>query len=258
MKRAVAAQKAVGGAVAKRSVANANAPRTRLPFLRNVAQNARRSPDTYRTATPFTSYPPHVSGQQQKKPTSHVLYKDPQCIIVNDAYPKSRLHCLVIPLDLSLDSLSALRPNHVPLLQHLMEVAEQYVQFTREDAASNEAGIQALSFMTGFHSLPSLPQLHMHLISRDLDGPCMKTKKHYNSFATPFFLPADQVVNDLRKNGCVTLNRNVEELNRFEHEEPRCLWCGLNPGGFQQLRVHLRTCKGNRAYVASSTAPVQQ
>nr|CCC89808.1 conserved hypothetical protein [Trypanosoma congolense IL3000] len=251
MRKSAMAHKAAGGVGAKRAAATGNFPRTRLPFLRNLVQSAQCSPNTYCTVAPFKSYPPYIIGEQ-RKPASRVLYKDPQCIVVNDAFPKSRMHCLVMPLDPSLGSLNDLRTDHVPLLQHLMDVAEKYVLFTRSDGVSREAGLQLLEFMVGFHSLPSLPQLHMHLISRDFDGPCIKTKKHYNSFATAFFLPAEKVVEDLERNGRVTLNQNTAELTRLEHEEPQCLWCGLKPGGFQQLRVHLRTCPSSRACVPST------
>ncbi|KAG5184213.1 hypothetical protein JKP88DRAFT_181425, partial [Tribonema minus] len=43
----------------------------------------------------------------------------------------------------------------------------------------------------GYHAVPSLEPLHLHVISQDLDGHSMKTPKHWNTFATPFFLETE-------------------------------------------------------------------
>lgn len=43
-------------------------------------------------------------------------------------------------------------------------------------------------FKIGYHAAPSMHRLHLHVISRDFQSVCMKTKKHWNSFNTPFFL----------------------------------------------------------------------
>ena len=52
--------------------------------------------------------------------------------------------------------------------------------------------------------MPSLPQLHLHVISTDFDSSWMKTKKHYNSFHHPkFFMDIDDVIDKLEKNGCL-------------------------------------------------------
>lgn len=43
-------------------------------------------------------------------------------------------------------------------------------------------------FKIGYHAIPSLHPLHIHIISQDFDAPALKTKKHYLSFTTRFFL----------------------------------------------------------------------
>jgi Scavenger mRNA decapping enzyme C-term binding len=45
-----------------------------------------------------------------------------------------------------------------------------------------------LQFRVGYHAIPSLKPLHVHIISQDLNGHGMKQPKHWNTFATPFFL----------------------------------------------------------------------
>ncbi len=40
----------------------------------------------------------------------------------------------------------------------------------------------------GFHAKPSMDHLHLHVLSTDFLSPCLKTKKHWNSFNTEHFL----------------------------------------------------------------------
>lgn len=65
--------------------------------------------------------------------------------------------------------------------------------------------------------------LHMHLLTLDLDSPCIKTKKHYNSFATFFFLTSERVIDDLQKHGRITLNRDVDTYTKMENQDMKCL-----------------------------------
>jgi len=49
---------------------------------------------------------------------------------------------------------------------------------------------------TGFHAVPSMLHIHLHIISSDLHSPSLKNKKHYNSFHPKlgFFLHLDEVL----------------------------------------------------------------
>ncbi|CAI5483730.1 unnamed protein product [Closterium sp. Yama58-4] len=62
---------------------------------------------------------------------------------------------------------------------------------------------QPLRFRFGFHQVPSMHQLHLHAISQDLDSPHLKHKKHWNSFASPFFRDALQVISQIEQHGHV-------------------------------------------------------
>lgn len=50
-------------------------------------------------------------------------------------------------------------------------------------------GANIADFSIGYHASPSMQQAHLHVISRDYDSACLKTKTHWNSFTTPFFRP---------------------------------------------------------------------
>lgn len=201
-------------------------------------------PNTSGASPSFKPYPLLPEGVARQTEGSTVLYKDDRCILVNDAFPKSKVHCLLMPLEMQLTSLNDLRVEHVDLLQHLNHVADAYVRFLRQ---SSPTVYGRRRFITGYHAIPSLPMLHMHLLSMDLKGPCLKTRKHYNSFATFFFLTSDRVVEDLGRHGRVTLNQDVAMLHRFEDQSMKCLWCGASLSNMPSMRQHLETCAENKS-----------
>ncbi|CCW67434.1 unnamed protein product [Phytomonas sp. Hart1] len=221
-------------------------PRTKLPFLQNVVKRAVSMPLTTSSSTPFRPYPLSSSPATKQSSGCTILYSNPQCVIVNDAFPKSMVHCLVMPLNLALTSLNVLNSEHVSLLKHMEKAAVEYVQYLRTTEASR---LGKRRFIIGFHALPSLPMLHMHLLSMDLDSACLKTKKHYNSFTTPFFLTVDRVISDLEQNGEFTLNKDVDMLRRMEEQNMKCLWCNRALENIPQMRNHIKECSQNKSLI---------
>jgi hypothetical protein len=80
----------------------------------------------------------------------------------------------------------------------------------------------------GFHCMPSMRQLHLHVMSPDLLGTSMKRKGQWNSFATAFFVPPSKV-------SLFTLTR----LNMLCTLPPHCAFVNLG------LRVHPVTCSAD-------------
>ena len=182
---------------------------------------------------------PYPTGTERQ--TVRLLYRDRHCAIVSDPYPKSTVHCLVVPMDPHLQSLNDLTKDHVQLLQHMLWASAQYAEHLRSSSHPK------LRFISGFHSIPSLPPLHMHLISLDLDSDSLKHKKHYNSFATQFFLPTQSVIEDIGEHGEVTRNQQVEQLMAFEKMPLRCLWCQQPFEGMPELKGHIPRCSQNKS-----------
>jgi aprataxin len=89
----------------------------------------------------------------------------------------------------------------------------------------------------GFHAHPSMNHLHLHIISRDMHSPCMKHRKHYNSFNTDFFLPLDEFPypeDDVRRT-IPYQNANIGAGRDFI-----CWHCDKNFGNkFKQLKDHI-------------------
>ena len=112
---------------------------------------------------------------------------DSSLVIVYDAFPKSRVHLLVLPRCGTPKKVTDLTDVHLPLLEHMHSVSSSIVAFFQSTQ------FRGLRFQVGFHALPSLSPLHLHIMSLDFqDAPAdagMRTAKHYNTFATPFFVP---------------------------------------------------------------------
>uniref|UniRef100_G3REA2 Aprataxin n=1 Tax=Gorilla gorilla gorilla TaxID=9595 RepID=G3REA2_GORGO len=107
------------------------------------------------------------------------VYKDEQVVVIKDKYPKARYHWLVLPWT-SISSLKAVTREHLELLKHMHTVGEKVIV--------DFAGSSKLRFRLGYHAIPSMSHVHLHVISQDFDSPCLKNKKHWNSFNTEYFL----------------------------------------------------------------------
>ena len=94
-----------------------------------------------------------------------------------DGYPKARHHYLIVPRTDELNSISEATHNHLPLLQHMHGKAEKLVEkIKREEPEVN--------FNIGYHAVPSMKLLHLHVISDDFDSQRIRKLHHWNIFNT--------------------------------------------------------------------------
>lgn len=175
--------------------------------------------------------PPHlaalVRAARDPQADPRVLYWDDQVVLLPDAYPKAERHALVLARGASFsgpEGVAALRaPRDLPLLRRMAAVgfawaaraSDGKVDRAAIEAAAREADDEGgaggggggddkrplhppSGFRAGFHALPSMPQLHLHVFSDDLRSPCMKKRQHYSSFLPPFFLDLEEVEEGLR------------------------------------------------------------
>lgn len=134
---------------------------------------------------------------------SSVIFYDDDVVIINDAYPKSVRHYLVLPRD---SLISKIHPFDAFDDHEMYEKYAQYVEKAKLLMVDSlvEEGIVASDSSTkdtlrhrfiraGVHSIPSLANLHIHVITQDFHLARLKNKKHYNSFTTPFFVDFDRL-----------------------------------------------------------------
>ncbi|KAF4509649.1 hypothetical protein G6O67_003797 [Ophiocordyceps sinensis] len=152
------------------------------------------------------------------QPASVVVAHDKDFVVIRDAYPKATVHVLLLPRDPRLalrhpfDALadpavlaavreraSSLRVLAAAELRRRLgrhsasDAARQAVLDGVAPAPPSGPGLPpgrdwAADVVCGVHAVPSMRHLHIHVLSRDMHSPALRHRKHYNSFATPFFV----------------------------------------------------------------------
>ncbi|XP_065814010.1 aprataxin isoform X1 [Labrus bergylta] len=157
------------------------------------------------------------------------VYKDDKVVVIKDKYPKARYHWLVLPWQ-SISSLKVLSGEHTDLLKHMQQVAEQMVQQCPHKSS--------LRFRKGYHAIPSMSHVHLHVISQDFDSPCLKNKKHWNSFTTDYFIESHDVIQMLETDGRVAVKEGTTELLKLPL---RCHMCRKELPTIPALKEHLKS-----------------
>ncbi|KAL9242587.1 hypothetical protein vseg_016573 [Gypsophila vaccaria] len=166
-----------------------------------------------------------------QKHEKDVLELTDDVVVINDAYPKAKKHILVLTRVDGLDGINDVCQKHLPLLKTMHKVGTKWVEkFLQED--------ETLIFRLGFHSVPSMRQLHLHVISQDFDSKSLKHKKHWNSFNTEFFRDAVDVIEETEKCGKPSL-RDESLLSK----ELRCHRCKSAHPSIPRLKSHISQCR---------------
>ena len=199
---------------------------------------------------------------------SQVLYRNDPFVVINDLYPKSTVHLLIIPRHpLTLEHPIKAFEQDPTLLQTTREEADKvkkmvaselrrrFGRFSQKDTARLKAMEDAeedtegnlpsseslpegrdwqAEVLVGVHAGPSMNHLHVHVISRDRFSECMKHRKHYNSFATPFMIKLEEFPleqGDIRRR---------PDHGGYLRDDLKCWRCGKNfRNRFQELKAHL-------------------
>ncbi|XP_070598293.1 aprataxin isoform X1 [Erythrolamprus reginae] len=156
------------------------------------------------------------------------VYKDEKVVVIKDKYPKARYHWLVLPWQ-SISTLFQVTHEHLELLEHIHKVGEMIIQQCPEK--------DILRFRLGYHAIPSMSQVHLHVISQDFDSKWFKTKKHWNSFTTDYFLDSTDVIAVIKKKGRVTVDQNALLLLTLPL---KCHMCKKQLPTIPQLKEHLK------------------
>ena len=87
--------------------------------------------------------------------------------------------------------------------------------------------------------VPSMRQLHLHVISQDFDSAHLKNKKHWNSFNTLFFRDSADAIKEIEKHGVATVIEDESLLKM----ELRCHRCRSAHPNIPRLKSHIANCK---------------
>jgi aprataxin len=174
-----------------------------------------------------------------------VFYEDEVCVAIYDSFPKSAIHLLVLPrLSLSLPNVhnfsAQLHLSNLKVLHDRAKRIKRHLEARNQQCVSG--GGQAMfrgELMVGYHGIPSMNYLHIHIISTDFVG--IKNKKHYLSFAKcpEFFIPMDTMEKDLSENKTFTKKPDCNVLK----EDLVCLHCNITHKNIPALKAHLVKCR---------------
>ena len=201
--------------------------------------------------------------QPERYDASRLIFYDVNFVAINDLYPKSSVHTLLLPRSVEynlkhpfdafedIKFLATIREQAAKLrLTVAKELQRRYGPFSKQDAA-REAVLNGQvelaegeelpigrdwekEVLVGVHAHPSMNHLHIHVLSVDRYSACLKHRKHYNSFATPFFVDVDDF--PLKKDD----KRRHPGREGYLKSDMKCWRCGKNFGSkFASLKEHL-------------------
>lgn len=150
-------------------------------------------------------------------PPTRVIYHNADFVAIHDLYPKASVHLLLLPRDPSKYLLHPFDAFSDPAFLASVRAeaaklkslaAKELRRLFGSSSASDQAYLSAMNadplpttlpagrdwaseIMVGIHAHPSMNHLHVHIISKDRFSDCLRHRKHYNSFSTPFFVPLD-------------------------------------------------------------------
>lgn len=227
---------------------------------------------TTNNAKPTYHKPSFTSGllsyitQPETFPPGTIIRETEHTILIKDLYPKALVHLLLLPKDpkfYNLTPFEAFNPSdstHTTFLALMRSEAKSAATLAASELSrlvsphskSCQARITALTsdnppstlpptrdflpdVKIGVHAAPSMDTLHIHIISVDNYSPALKTKKHYNSFNTDFFIDLEEF--PLMEGD---VNMTVEEQESLIKGDMKCWRCGRGFGNkFKQLKEHL-------------------
>ena len=194
-------------------------------------------------------------------PPSRVISHSEKWVVINDLYPKSSIHLLLLPRDASKSSLHPFEAlgdvaflnevkAEVQKLKVLVasELRRRYGKFSAQDQARERAMDEepppkslprgrdwTKEVIAGVHAHPSMNHLHIHILSVDRHSEYLKHRKHYNSFATPFLVDVEDFPlarTDVRRH---------PGREGYLDRQYKCWRCGNMLGKkFTQLKKHLQ------------------
>ena len=163
------------------------------------------------------------------KDKDKIIKEDSTSVIIKDCYPKASHHYLIIPKT-EIKNLDALNKTHINTIESMVQLGKQL----EGDLAGQG---KPITMKMGFHAIPSMTPLHMHLISSDFVSERLKTKKHWNSFTTDFFVPVSSILRQLSIEGKVRIDK--EKNNMLLKKDLFCHVCNMKLGNMPKLKQHI-------------------
>ncbi|OWB57677.1 hypothetical protein B5S28_g3641 [[Candida] boidinii] len=187
-----------------------------------------------------------------------LVFNDENVIIIKDQFPKSVCHYLIIPKSKKFTNLNPIIAFDDLEFRELISIyitkAKELVKndflsrFQIKDVDDTyEFNID--DYITvGCHTIPSLVNLHIHVITNDFKSDRLKNRKHYNSFNTDFLIKFSEF--PLSKDDFRRINFRNENLIVDKYiKKTDLIYNGKNFGNkFKLLKIYIDKNFNKRFY----------
>eukprot|EP01064_Diplonema_japonicum_P012638 TRINITY_DN20039_c0_g1_i1.p1 TRINITY_DN20039_c0_g1~~TRINITY_DN20039_c0_g1_i1.p1 ORF type:complete len:262 (+),score=39.08 TRINITY_DN20039_c0_g1_i1:41-787(+) len=176
-----------------------------------------------------------------------VLHVTDELVIMKDKFPKSQVHLLVLPRDSRLVAIDRLTCDDIPLLRKMEATAWEWLEANRHLVLTEQHKYPVcgeLKFMSGYHAVPSMKQMHLHVFSTDMMK-YHRNVRHYNTFTTPYLRTTENVCQELLDTGCVVIPvYKMSHLEAMINVSPTCnrVGCGQCCNTTRELQNHFLEC----------------
>jgi len=174
----------------------------------------------------------YLAKERPKEVKRCIFFENDEFVVIYDAYPKSRIHLLIMAKTEFIKGISVLIPEHIPIIRGMIDLSQIIISHFAD------LGIE---IWHGFHAIPSLSPLHLHLISTDFSEPALKKNIHWNSFTTAFFVAPEHVLSTLKSGNPIHIDKQIYKAikNQKPLVCPKC-WATFR---MDRIKMHWTRCK---------------
>ena len=187
-----------------------------------------------------------------------ILVKNAKFVCTYDMFPKAKFHLLLMCRNYAANRSCLMNVKTLNDLtkEHLDELRE-FHNFAKSIAAALISRDNSTTFRIGYHSIPSMHPLHLHIISSDLDSPCITRRKHVVSFTTRFFVTTDEVENHLESSFVESLSMTIRTQRAqdvLDSTPLECQYCARAAINLPDFKRHNQICLKSQTCPKANTA----
>jgi len=164
-----------------------------------------------------------------------IFWENHDFVVIYDAYAKAEVHLLIMSKReyiKRVNDLNPLKSDHLKILREMINLA---------GIITSHFETLGIEIWQGFHAIPSLSPLHLHIISTDFNAPALKKNIHWNSFVTAFFVDPESVYAALESGQIANIHQKY--YKSLKNRSPlTCPRCARRFKLVHQMKAHWSTC----------------
>nr|XP_012153104.1 PREDICTED: aprataxin-like isoform X2 [Megachile rotundata] len=128
--------------------------------------------------------------------------EDDKIVVIKDKYPKAQFHYLILP-KADIPSLWHVKMENEDLLFHMDRIANELIKEHKDS-----------EFFIGYHAVPSMHRLHLHVISTDFNNVCNQLREKGELKRLKSEDSAEHLNTPLKCHRCSATPKNMPDLKR--------------------------------------------